>query len=277
MSLSQPALNLVCGMAALAVAVVGARAAAADAEGKRSDALAPVAKLAVFFGHQSVGDNLVAGLQRVAARDGGALQVVAAGAGPARPATFSHALIGANGDPELKMRAFAEAVDGGPGRGAQVALMKLCYVDFDGPVDPAALFARYQATLAGLRARHPGTVFVHVTTPLTAVQTGWKPLVKRLIGRESSESRNARRERYNALMRGAYAGKEPLFDLAAVESTRPDGSRETVTWSGQAVPMLVPAYTDDGGHLNAVGQERAAAALLQLLGSLPTAPAGAAP
>jgi hypothetical protein len=270
MSAMHAVINLVGGLA-VAAAVVGATARAQEEERKQADRLAAVSRLSVFFGHQSVGGNLVEGLERLSAREGVGLKLVG---GPAAAGAFAHAAIGANGDPELKMKAFAQAVDGGPGAGAQVAMMKLCYVDFDAPVDPGKLFARYQETIAGLRARHPGTTFVHVTTPLTAAQGGWKPLVKKVLGKESSEARNARREQYNALMRSAYQGKEPLFDLAAVESTRPDGSRELASFAGKQVPMLVPAYTGDGGHLNAEGQDRAAAALVALLASLPAGPVG---
>jgi lysophospholipase L1-like esterase len=147
--------------------------------------------------------------------------------------------------------------------------VKLCYVDFHAGTDPAALFARYQSTLAELKRRHPGTTFVHFTAPLTITQGGWKPLVKKLIGRETSEPENARREAYNALVRSAYQGKEPLFDVARLESTRPDGGAETVAWKGQQVPVLVPAYTDDGAHLNAAGQDRVARALVAFLAGLP--------
>ncbi len=270
MSAMHAVVNVLGGLAVVA-AVVGASTWAQEGERKLADQLTAVSRLSVFFGHQSVGENLVEGLERLAAREGVKLGL---GAGPAAPGSFAHAHIGANGDPELKMRAFAQSFEGGPGAGAQVAMMKLCYVDFDAPVDPAKLFARYQETIAGLRARHPATTFVHVTTPLTAVQTGWKPLVKKALGKEGPEARNARREQYNALMRGAYQGKEPLFDLAAVESTRPDGTRELASFAGKQVPMLVPGYTGDGGHLNPAGQERAAGELAALLASLPAGQVG---
>lgn len=38
-----------------------------------------------------------------------------------------------------------------------------------------------------------------------------------------------RSHRYNNLLRAAYAGKEPIFDLAAMEATRPDGTPEYAT------------------------------------------------
>jgi lysophospholipase L1-like esterase len=255
--------------------VASALALGADAAGaKRADLalraqLEAVSRLSVFFGHQSVGANILEGLQRLAAQQGVTVRLEALPSPPA-PGSLVHALIGANGDPELKIRAFSEAVTG-PARGAQVALMKLCYVDFHATTGPAALFERYRAELAKLRRKRPAIAFVHVTAPLTSAQRGLEPLVKRLLGRETSEALNARREAYNSLLREAYAGREPVLDLAAAESTRPDGSREVVSWNGQAVPAMVATYTDDGGHLNPAGEERAARALVAVLAALPEA------
>jgi lysophospholipase L1-like esterase len=45
-----------------------------------------------------------------------------------------------------------------------------------------------------------------------------------------------------------------------------------VTWQGRTVPSLVPAYSEDGGHLNVEGQGRAARALLEVLADLPERP-----
>lgn len=265
MMLSSHAVSLVAGLAV----VVGAALAAAQAHAASPDPrlraeLEAVSKMSVFFGHQSVGGNLLDGVRRLAAEQGVPLEVAERAPGAAG---FSHSYVGANGDPAGKIQAFARAVDGG--KASDVALMKLCYVDFHAGTDPAAIFAAYQASVGELRKRHPGTTFVHVTAPLTTIQGGWKPLVKRLLGRETSYAENARREAFNALVRAAYAGKEPLFDLARLESTRPDGSPETVEWNGKQLPVLVAAYTDDGGHLNAAGQDRIARAFVSFLAALP--------
>ena len=117
-----------------------------------------------------------------------------------------------------------------------------------------------------MRAANPRTTFVHVTLPLTTAQSGWKALAKRLVGRAPYGTiENVRREQYNALMRRAYAGREPLFDLARIESTAPDGSAVTVAWDGTVAPAMAAAYTDDGGHLNEKGRLVAARALLAVL------------
>jgi hypothetical protein len=219
----------------------------------------------VFFGHQSVGVNVMDGLRALASQQGVELRIAEVSTGlPA--ATFGHAFVGENGRPRTKLHGFARAVDAGAAAGADIALVKFCFVDVKADTDVAALFAEYQATLAQLRARHPGTVFVHVTVPLTTIPGGAAATMKRMMGRAAPELlENVRRDDYNALLRKAYGGKEPLFDLARVEASRPDGTAETLEWQGRHVPSLVPAFSDDGGHLNAEGQRRAARDLVAVL------------
>ncbi len=173
-----------------------------------------------------------------------------------------------NGDPLRKLRSFEEAM-AAQGAGADIALLKFCYADIKAETDARALFDGYRASMARLAARHRGTVFVHVSVPLTTVQRGPKALVKRLLGRHPYGTvENVRREEYNALLRAAYLGREPFFDLARVESTAPGGAPVTVDWGGRPAPALAREYTDDGGHLNAAGRLRAARELLEVLGGI---------
>jgi hypothetical protein len=226
----------------------------------------------IFFGHQSVGMNLLDGVRELAApyADVG-LRVVEARAGSDLPAgTFAHAVMPENGNPRLKLESFERALSSGIGSATDVALVKFCYVDFSSGTDAPALFAEYQTKLNALHARYPRTVFVHVTAPLTTVEGGAKAALKRLLGRgPGGLLENARREEFNELLRRAYGGKEPLFDLALLESTAADGQRELRDWNGSKVPALLPGYTDDGGHLKREARLRFARELIALLASLP--------
>ena len=260
------------GLAALAGIVLPCPASAADAPTRA--ALEVLAGRTVFFGHQSVGANILEGIAELARRDGVALRIVEVGRLGARqpPGTFAHANVAENGDPLRKLRSFDEALGPGPAD-VDVAFVKFCWVDFTKETDATALFAAYRSTLAALRARHPGTTFVHVTVPLTTVQGGWKALVKSFLGREPyGFLENARREEFSELLRQAYRGKEPVFDLARVESTGLDGRPAAFEREGRRVPVLVAAFTDDGGHLNAEGRRRVASALVELLAALPLPP-----
>lgn len=262
---------LLVGAALIALQGVARAATPTDA----SEALRKLAQRRIFFAHQSVGGNILEGLQQAAVSSGVNLRVVeapAAGA-PAAPGTVLHALVGDNGQPDRKLDDFERLLDGGLAAQVDVALVKFCYVDVDARTDVRPLFERYLSRLAALRARHPGVTFVHVTVPITVVQSGPRAWVKRVLGRAPwGHDDNVRREAFNALLRQEYAGKEPLFDLAEVEATRPDGRRETYEANGTAIPRLVGAYTDDGGHLNAAGRAHVASAFAAFLASLSAAP-----
>ena len=256
-------LSLLCAMA-LAVRAGTSQDAVLHAQ------LARLSQRRIFFGHQSVGMNLLDGVREIAAGYPDVrLRVVESPAGPdPTPGTFAHAFIPENGNPVLKLESFERALssDVTP----DIAFLKFCYVDFSTGTDARALFARYQATVSALRSRYPRTVFVHITAPLTTVQGGAKAALGRLLGRAPGGLReNARREEYSDLLRQAYRGKEPVFDLAVLESTAADGHRELHHWNGSKVPALLPAWTDDGGHLNPEARQRLARELIGFLAGLP--------
>ena len=235
------------------------------------EALQKLSRRTLFFGHQSVGANVLEGVARVAAANGGGLRVVevTAPGAPFAAGALSHALVGSNGDPLSKLTGFAGLLAESPAP-PELAFVKLCWADFGPGTDAAALFRAYRERLASLAGLHPKTTFVHVTVPLTTVQSGPKAFLKRLLRRAPyGAAENEAREAYNALLRQAYAGREPLFDLARLESTAPDGAAVTHEEHGQRTPMLFSGYTGDGGHLNAAGQDRVARALLVYLAGLP--------
>ncbi|MBU8899955.1 hypothetical protein KRR26_30545 [Corallococcus sp. M34] len=269
---------------ALLMALHAASAATPQATPDTPAGLEKLSRRRIFFGHQSVGANLLEGMGRLMSRGGPAPQVreVREPTAAVAPGTLAHAMLGHNEQPESKLADFERYMDGGMAAQTDVALLKFCYIDFNVHTDARALFARYRATLDGLKARHPQVTFVHVTVPLTTVQSGAKAWLKELMGRSVwGVGENVTREAFNALMRQTYAGKEPLFDLATLESTRPDGTPETYTLNGRAYPAMVAAYSNDGGHLNEVGQARLATAFIDFLAALPpatrTSPAQAVP
>jgi hypothetical protein len=147
-------------------------------------------------------------------------------------------------------------------------MFKYCFVDIDEQTDAGALFRRYQQTVATLRSIHPEAVLVHVTVPLIT-DSQLRNFINAVRGRPTRRTQNGVREAYNGLLRAAYAGKEPIFDLARVQSTRADGTREHATFEGKPVYALAREWASDDGHLNAAGRLRAAEELLVTLASLP--------
>jgi len=177
-----------------------------------------------------------------------------------------HANVGRNGDPASKADAFERmTVAGRP----DVAMFKFCYVDVNPETDPAALFADYRERIARLREIAPNVVVVHLTMPLTTVEPGgWRLWLKRLRDGSTRRDLNAIRNRYNALLRHEYVGREPVFDIAEIESTLPDGSRSAFVTRGDAIYTLYEGFTNDGGHLNELGQRMVAESFLAFLANL---------
>ena len=67
-------------------------------------------------------------------------------------------------------------------------------------------------------------------------------------------SANATRARFNELLVETYSGVDPIFDIARIESSRPDGTRFHEMRGDTKVYATLPEYTDDGGHLNERGR-----------------------
>ena len=232
-----------------------------------TDELAKVSLTKVFFGHQSVGMNVLSGVPGVYAAHH--MTVPAIEQGGTRPGAdggfVGHVFIGENEKPLLKIQDFGANMSSGIGQQVDVAMMKLCYVDIMSNTDVGTLFAAYRRTIAALERDLRKVTFIHVTVPLMTEQRLLSKLKSRLTGSSRyGPPDNTARERLNALIRREYAGGH-LFDLAAVESTAPDGSRVMGTYQGQQYYRLYDGYAHDSGHLNGEGARVAATAWLRAI------------
>lgn len=236
-------------------------------------------KKRIFFGHHSVGYNILDGVDMVATKRPSVKVNVVKLDGPSElgrdgQGLLSHGKVGDNFDPRSKIDDFASWIDKGVGGNVDVAFMKFCYVDIGTQTDLKELFNHYTQSLADLKAKYPTTTFVHFTVPLMSEKTGlakWKHklkgVVKKVLGKnEFYENQN--KFKFNEMIRAEYNGKEPVFDLAAIESTYPDGTRSTFSSEGENIESMVPEFTDDGGHLTPVGKEIVAGNLLFFLANL---------
>lgn len=236
-----------------------------DFQGVTDDQWRVLAGKRVYFGHQSVGANIMDGVADVlSGHPNIGLHVADAGTlGPSATPGLYHAKVGRNEDPRGKLTEFVHVADS---TNPQVALVKYCYIDITDSTDADALFADYRERIEALRARHPGLIIVHVTLPLTTVGSGPREWLSRTLrGHKTPRDLMVIRSRYNDLMRRTFVGKEPVFDLARFESTRPDGSRSYFSRGGRRIYYLAPEYTDDGGHLNATARRAAAEEFLAAL------------
>jgi len=225
----------------------------------------------IYFGHMSVGTNIMDGIHDLL-KEYPQLKVRVSETRDASDLTgpmFAHSAVGKNVDPRSKLEDFVRVMDSGLGNKVDIAFIKFCFVDIDSSSQVSELFVLYKTTMDNLKKKYPKTTFIHVTVPLTAVQVGWKVPIKRMLGKPiGGYADNIKRYHYNELLKKEYDGKEVVFDLATIESTLPDGNRETFTSDEKVYYSLAQAYTRDGGHLNEKGRKAVAEELLIILATI---------
>lgn len=220
----------------------------------------------IFFGHQSVGQNILDGLEAMTARPG-SLPVVDA-ADDDGAAALLHARIGENGRPAGKIDDFVARLENRVGDSLDAALMKFCYADINAGTDIDGLAERYSRAVSHLARARPDIRLLHCTVPVRRMPTGARALARRVIRRpETVLEDNRARTRFNLWLASEY-GSSRLFDLAGQESRtsrgRPIGRQSRGEW----VSALSPAYTDDGGHLNPTGRRRLALAFSDFIAGI---------
>jgi hypothetical protein len=207
-----------------------------------------------FFGHQSVGGNVLKGVdalykehdlgkaRQVDLTDGGSL--------PATGGLVAHAHVGRNGHPLEKLADFDEIMRSGVAAQVDAAVLKFCYADVrEGRVDIVGLFDEYRRVMTDLERDFPDVMFVYATVPL----------------KEDTAADNVLRTQLNAMIRTEFAETGRLWDIAAIESTTPEGEPVGGTHDGRPYQALHAGFTRDGGHLYTPGTEAAAAPLLELV------------
>ncbi|SMC50386.1 hypothetical protein SAMN02746065_10389 [Desulfocicer vacuolatum DSM 3385] len=223
----------------------------------------------IFFGHQSVGYNIIDGIRQLLDENPQiqleilekkeVLNIL--------PGQLRHFKIGTNEDPESKTKDFAKILEPANQKGVvDVAFHKYCYIDFNKDTDIEKVFSNYKKQMDWMKSKYQHVRFVHFTVPLTAIQRGPKAWVKKILGKPvGGMATNIKRNQFNLKLLEAYDGIDPIFDLARVQSTRPDGSLVYFTEKNKRYLSLYDGYSDDGGHLNKRGQKNVASRLLTFL------------
>lgn len=227
----------------------------------------------IFFAHQSVGVNIINGIQDILSKHNvPEFRIVeTVNVDDFVQPLFAHTKVGANTKPLSKLEEFERIMASGIGDKVDIAFVKFCYVDITEKTDIKEIFTQYVKTMERLRINHPETTFVHVTVPLKTTPAGIKTKIKLLTGMgDLWEYRdNIKRNEFNALILERYKAKEPVFDLAKAEATTMDGKLVTFSVQGKEWLSLYPSYSNDGGHLNIIGREIVAFRLVEFLASLP--------
>jgi hypothetical protein len=182
---------------------------------------------------------------------------------------LAHSRVGKNEDPKSKISEFVNFINSGIGEKAEAAALKFCYVDIGPETIVGGLFSGYNSSIEQLKNKYPDMTIIHFTNPLTRRQTGPKAWIKKIIGRPiSGIEDNIKRNEFNELLIKKYDGKEPIFDIAKIESTLPNGTRSTFEKDGIIYYSMAPDYTYDDGHLNEAGRKKVAEQFLILLANL---------
>lgn len=223
----------------------------------------------IYFGHMSVGTNIVEGLKEVIARKPVVkmeIRETSSLAAFSEP-VFAHSLIGMNKAPHSKIDAFRDIIQSGVGQATDIAFFKFCYVDIDHETDIDFLFKSYVELVDDLGSRFPNLKILTFTVPLLSRPVGIKIRLKKILGRLPwYEEDNIQRDLFNDMLRARFKGS--LFDLAAAEARIDDVKRATFEKDGKRYDLLYRGFTNDGGHLNSTGRQVVAVELLRALADL---------
>jgi hypothetical protein len=221
-----------------------------------------------YFGHQSVGNNILDGVNSILKENPSIkLNVVKTiKKSDFKNGIIAHSSIGSNADPQSKVDAFVRNIKEGIGNEADAVALKFCYIDFNRETDSQKVFEGYKLAIEDVKKQYPSLKVVHMTVPLLKIQTGPKAWVKKIIGRPlDGINDNIKRLEYNDLLIKTFGATDPIFDVSKAESTYPDGKRESFKKDGKTYYAMVPAYTNDGGHLNETGKKIVAEQFLLFL------------
>ena len=229
-------------------------------------------KRKIYFGHHSVGSNIIQGIEDLMNKNPHIKMnmVRTSDVSNFKMGIFAHSEVGKNGQPESKIADFLKFIENGIGKGADFAGFKFCFADILFDTDIKMLFEQYRDSIAIIKNNYPELKIIHFTCPLTKQSTTWKHLVKKIlhVADPWRYGSNIKRNEYNKKLIEEYQDKDFIFDIAQIESTRPDGTRFTFDINGNTYYSLVPEYTSDGGHLNEIGRKKVAEQFLLFLANL---------
>lgn len=219
------------------------------------EVLEKVSSQRIYFGHRSVGDNIIQGIEKWEKKTGVKLNIIeTTDFNSVNDASLVHFKIGSNSDPVSKIDDFVSLVEQIPKEGNPIAFFKLCYVDVTGCTVAGPLFYYFKEKMNFLKETYPYIRFMVSTVPLMGRQRGIKAIAKKMLGRQpAGVVGNVRRSEFNDRLTKEFRGVLPVFDLGGIESTRPDGSLQTYKFNGGQYPCMYRPYTYDLGHLTDFG------------------------
>jgi len=232
-----------------------------------SDVLQMISSKKIIFGHQSVGRNILSGINQLEAETGIKLNIIESRDFKGiRELSFIHFRVGVNKDAVSKINDFKSIMEDVSKDSGSIAFFKFCYVDIREENDIDSIFKYYKENMLYLKEKYPDTKLILFTVPLKALQKGPKALVKKMLMMPvGGVMDNIKRDRFNNMMLKELENEFPIFDIAKVESTLPDGTPFTFKRKGKQYPCMPDIYTYDGGHLTKLGEKVVAHNLINFL------------
>ena len=222
----------------------------------------------IYFGHQSVGDNIIEGVQKILLESEVSPLVFELPSKkiPIDEPGLYHSKLGENFDALSKIDNFKEIVESGRLKNCRLAFFKLCYVDIKQDANIEEIFNHYKTTLLKLEEDFPEITFLHCTVPLRSNQKGLKSTLKKALNIPLvNRLENIKRFEFNEKIRKEFSAKNNLFDIAYLESMSLSGKHLLSRYHGEKFEAMQNDYTSDGGHLNPLGSEYLAGKLLTFL------------
>ncbi|MFC1822437.1 hypothetical protein ACFL9T_06990 [Thermodesulfobacteriota bacterium] len=224
----------------------------------------------IYMGHRSVGNNIIEGLRDLKRENPKIrLNIVDLKDKPALgDGCFAHSWIVQNASPQSLAENYFRLADEIVGEGFDIALIR--FTPFYDNRKMKDILIDYEYAFNKLKQIYPKTIFIHGTFPLTHSKTTWRTWIKKLVGKKEmwEYDDNIKVNEFNEMIRKRYLRKEPFLDIAALQSTSPDGSRSTFQKDGKTYFHMVKDYTYDGVHLNETGRKKIAKHFLFLLSNL---------
>ncbi len=223
----------------------------------------------VFFGHQSVGGNILTGLENWMQESDVDLRLIHPfDTDSLATIGITEEKIGQNGAPLIKLEDFQQKCLLLKDQNLDIAIMKFCYIDFTSNTDLEPIKKRYIETFHNLEQAMSDCRFIHMTVPYTALRYGLRSGLRKLLGQPISlEQDNIIRNHFNDFLRTQYP-EQQIFDLGKLESTTPSGNEVGFSYKGKSYQSLFNQYTDDWGHLNALGKRWVSAKLLDFFAKM---------
>ena len=230
------------------------------------EALLKIRDKKIVFGHHSVGKNILDGLNNVAKEAGVELNFSSINNTSENKINFIGFYPGKNTFPKSKVDDFVKRIQNiNADHSPDIALMKFCYIDINTKTNVEEMFRYYKEKIDKLKKDKPKIILAHFTVPLVARSNTLKTKIKQFLGMQIwQEASNIKRNEFNKLVYKAF-NKNLIFDIARIESTRLDGSREQFNKDGKIYYQMLPEYTIDGGHLNRLGKRIAAIEMVSFL------------